>query len=102
MKDFFKSIVLLKNIRSEYQVSGTLLNAVASRKMWGAFWMFAAHVLRGYVGFDFGDELAIEIANFCANSALYVLEGWGIAMQVKSYIEMFIKMYKKAKEKKNA
>lgn len=98
MFKFLKMIGMLKDIKKEYQLSGKLLGALASRKFWGALWMLAGYILQEYMGvsidqatMDQGADLAVLITSFC-------MQGFGIAMQLVSYIKTIVGLFKKAKE----
>ena len=97
MFKYLKMIAFLKDIRKEVQAEGTLKNIALSRKFWGALWLLGGYILREFLGVDLdqatidqGTDLAVLIASYC-------MQGFGIAMQLVSYV----KTIKNAIGKKN-
>lgn len=99
MFKFFKYIGLLKDIKAEYALSGKVMSFLASRKVWGLIWFFGGAVARDFFGLDIDTATLDQGADLALIVFTFVAQGFGIAMQVVSYVQSFIKMIK---EKKNA
>lgn len=99
MFKFFKYIGLLKDIKKEYALTGKLMSFLASRKVWGLIWFFGGQVARDFFGLELTEDVLNQGADLALVVFTYLAQGFGIAMQVKSYIEMFMKIIKSWKEK---
>ncbi len=95
MFKYLKMIAFLKDIRKEVQAEGTLKNIALSRKFWGALWLLGGYILREFLGVDLdqatidqGTDLAVLIASYC-------MQGFGIAMEIKSFIDSIRKIIAK-------
>jgi len=98
MLKFFKYIALLKDIRKEYRVTGTLLNFLASRKVWGLIWIFGGHLARDFFGVELGEDILNQGADLALAVFTYICQGFGIAMEIKSFIDSIRKIIAKIKE----
>ena len=97
MFKYLKMIAFLKDIRKEVQAEGTLKNIALSRKFWGALWLLGGYILREFLGVDLGRPSIIKKKNLAVLIASYCMQGFGIAMQLVSYV----KTIKNAIAKKN-
>jgi len=98
MLKFFKYIALLKDIRKEYRVTGTLLNFLASRKVWGLIWFFGGQLARDYFGVELGEDILNQGADLALVVFTYICQGFGIAMEIKSFIDSIRKIIAKKEE----
>ena len=99
MFKFFKYIGLLKDIKAEYALSGKVMSFLASRKVWGLIWFFGGSVARDFFGLKLTDDVLNQGADLALVLFTYASQGFGIAMQVVSYVKTLSNAIKALKEK---